>query len=250
MNLPKDIKKRVHILFYLLLSLVLIACSKAPSEYASSNDGANNEHVSNNDRLGTTWGDDVSSYVKKVEATRLTNKPIVESTLRYSAKKYTGKSVNSISLYSGKISFSIIGDNDEKLPVFRSGSDYFMSAQDGQSYQLKYENHTDRTYEIIASVDGIDVLDGEKASKFKTGYVLSPHKTLIIDGFRKSDESVASFTFGKTENSYAANSEQGSESNTGIIGVSIFELSLANDYKNNVSKSEYAQAPNAFPADK
>ena len=53
-------------------------------------------------------------------------------------------------------------------------------------------------------------------------YVLYPHDSLVIEGFRKSDDAVASFVFSNPEDSYAANSDKGSIKNTGVIWYSNF----------------------------
>ena len=147
------------------------------------------------------------------------------------------------------MNFSVVDDDGKELPMIRDGKNYYVKAKEGQSYQLRYENNTSNTYEIVASVDGLDVLNGQEASKYSSGYVLNAHDTLSIEGFRKSDQAVASFTFGKPDESYAANSSNGSIDNTGIIGTVVFELSnpepVAVDAGN-----EYAPAPNAFPGDK
>jgi len=157
------------------------------------------------------------NWVTEVDLNRLTEQPIAESQVRYANKQYQGKTVNSISLAAGKISFSIVDDTDQPFALSRDGENYYLSAKDGQSYQLKYENHTDNTYEIVTSVDGIDVLNGRAASRNNAGYVLYPHRKLTIDGFRKSDSAVASFTFSKPEDAYAANSDHGSIQNTGQL---------------------------------
>lgn len=187
-----------------------------------------------------------------MNAKRLNDEPVVEAQLRYAAKDFTGKALNSMSLAAGKISFSVIDDQNKVLPLLRENKKYYLSAKDGQTYQLKYDNHTDQAYEVVTSVDGLDVLDGLEASKYKRGYLLYPHSSLVIDGFRKSDSAVASFTFGKPQDSYAANTSQGSEDNTGIIGISIFEVSLPVEEAVEVSTEEgqYAQSPQAFPADR
>ena len=43
---------------------------------------------------------------------------------------------------------------------------------------------------MVASVDGLDVIDGKAAGHGKRGYILAAHSTLVIDGFRTSDETV------------------------------------------------------------
>lgn len=237
--------KKFYFLMSFILCLFLAACSKKESEIATEQ----NAQVSADEKLGTKWGDEVTSHVTEVNIKRLSDQPIAESQVRYANKQYQGKTVNSISLAAGKISFSIVDDADAVLPLFREGQSYFLAGQDGQSYQLKYENHTDSTFEVVASVDGIDVLDGSTASRTNSGYVLHPHSELKIEGFRKSDSAVASFTFSKPEDAYAANSNNGSIQNTGIIGTVIYQLETPDSKDDINDSSKYAPPPKAFPAD-
>ena len=155
---------------------------------------------------------------------RVTQNPLAEGVLNYSAKDYRGKKVNSISLAAGKVELSVQSDNGDLFPIFRDGSNYFLQGKDGQSYRLVYKNNSNKTLEIIASVDGLDVISGQSASRYSDGYVLYPHDSLVIEGFRKSNDAVASFVFSNPEDSYAANSDKGSINNTGVIGTAIFEL--------------------------
>lgn len=242
-------------------ALILAACSQKPIENQSSSkvmqestapspqaDRVANSKVASSERLGTAWGDDVRSEVTEVDLRRLSNKPVAETAVRYANKDFQGRSVNSIALHAGKISFSVVDDRGQVLPLYRADQQYFLAGKDGQSYQLRYENHTGKTYEVVASVDGLDVINGRQASRHSSGYVLEPYKTLDIEGFRKSNSSVASFTFSKPKDAYAANSRSGSIQNTGIIGTVIYELKVP-EVKSRGS-TQYAPAPNAFPADR
>ena len=88
---------------------------------------------------------------------------------------------------------SVQSDNGDLFPIFRDGSNYFLQGKDGQSYRLVYKNNSNKTLEIIASVDGLDVISGQAASRYSDGYVLYPHDSLVIEGFRKSDECCSIF---------------------------------------------------------
>ncbi|WAU74292.1 hypothetical protein [Acinetobacter sp. TR11] len=238
--------KKIYFLISFILCLFLAACSKKESEIVTEQ----NAQVAADEKLGTKWGDEVTSHVTEVNLTRLSEQPIAESQVRYANKQYQGKMVNSISLAAGKISFSVVNDNNQELPLYRDGQNYYLSGKNGQSYQLKYENHTDNTYEVVASVDGMDVLNGSTASRNNSGYVLHPHSAIQIEGFRKSDSAVASFTFSQPEDAYAANSDHGSIQNTGIIGTAIYQLESPDSKDDIKDSSQYAPPPKAFPADK
>ena len=198
------------------------------------------QSVSSDERLGTKWGDEVDSVVTTVDLRRVSEYPVEQMQVFYADKNYSGRTLNSMSMLAGKVDFSISTDNGT-LPLFRDSNKYYVRGQSGQAYRLVYHNNSDNTYEVVASVDGLDVLDGSEASRYSSGYVLSPHDDLVIEGFRKSENAVASFIFSKPDDSYAANSEAGSIQNTGVIGTVFYELYDPNHRRSN--------QPEAFPAD-
>ncbi len=198
------------------------------------------QDAAESERLGTQWGDEVDSQVTMVDLRRVDEEPLDEMQVRYANKEYAGRAVNSISLVAGKVDFSMTTDNGN-LSIYRDAGKYFVRGQTGQAYRLVYQNNSANTYEIVASVDGIDVFDGNAASRYNDGYVLYPNDELVIEGFRKSESAVASFIFSKPESAYAANTSTGSIDNTGIIGTVVYEL-----YDPAESKP---QQPKAFPAD-
>ena len=226
-----------------LLAAVLAACSQshqAVEAPAATNSAVPSQSAQAAEKLGTSWGDEVESSVHSVNLRRVSQEPLAQSVLNYSSKDYRGRSVNSIALASGKVELSVRGDDGSLLPIFRDKGNYYLRGTDGQAYRLVYQNNSNKTLEIVASVDGLDVISGKSASKYAAGYVVYPHDSLEIEGFRKSSSAVASFVFSSPRDSYAANSDNGSIRNTGVIGTAIFEL-----YDPNRSRNE----PQAFPAD-
>ncbi|MGP4118930.1 hypothetical protein ACT3N8_03800 [Psychrobacter aquimaris] len=231
-----------------LLLVLLTACSSgsdmqkqsAPSIQTESTQAPSAQDTAESERLGTKWGDDVNSEVTTVDLRRTSNEPIEQMQVRYADKSYTGRAVNSMSLLAGKVDFSMESDSG-KLSLYRDNGSYYVQGKSGQAYRLVYHNNSDNTYEIVASVDGINVLDGSAASRYDSGYVLNPNDDLVIEGFRKSQSSVASFIFSKPDAAYAANTNAGSISNTGVIGTVIYELY-------NPTEPRLSQ-PQAFPAD-
>ena len=101
------------------------------------------------------------------------------------------------------------------------GDRWFVVGQEGRRYSIFVENKSDFRLEIVLSVDGLDVLDGKKASIKKRGYVLAPHSRLKVEGFRQTSESVAAFRFSPVRESYAAE-KYGKTGNVGVIGIAIF----------------------------
>lgn len=235
-------------LFIAVGTLALLAgCSTNTSMQDKSPQTASNtmqkesvQDAVQSERLGTQWGDDVNSRVTTVDLRRTSNNPIEQMQVYYADKNYTGRALNSMSLVAGKVDFSMASDKG-KLSLYRDSGNYYVRGQAGQAYRLVYQNNSTNTYEVVASVDGLNVIDGSAASRQGAGYVLSPNQRLVIEGFRKDQNSVASFIFSKPENAYAANTSAGSINNTGVIGSAIYEL-----YDPSRPKPEQ---PRAFPAD-
>lgn len=199
-------------------------------------------------RLGTAWGDEINSKIKFENLERVSD--MLASVSVFYSGKADGKKVNSISLLSGQVQFSVIDDNGRSLPTYRKGGDYQIQGKEGQSYRLKYTNTSKKIYEVVASVDGLDVLTGTQGSQYNDGYILYPNQTLIIDGFRKDSDTVASFTFSKPEASYANHNDQGDINNTGVIGTAFFELQKPQqDRQFAPPPNDKPNKPQAFPAD-
>jgi hypothetical protein len=74
---------------------------------------------------------------------------------------------------------------------------------------------------VVASVDGLDVIDGGDAQFGKRGYIVPPWGSLDIDGFRSSSQAVQAFRFGAIEDSYAVARGRGAD--VGVVGVAVFE---------------------------
>lgn len=244
----------------MIMCIFLAACSKKTEESANQSSSrieatsadaaadAANTDVAADEKLGTKWGDEVDSHVTEVQLQRKSNAPLAETQVQYADKQYQGKPIQGISVAGGKISFTIIDDRGDTIPLYRVGKNYYLAGKEGQSYQLHYENNTGKTFEIVTSVDGVDVINGSEASRSNSGYVLHAHDTLTIEGFRKSADAVASFTFSQPEESYAAHSDNGSIYNAGVIGTVVYELEAPEEPTQPVNK--YAPPPNAFPADR
>lgn len=96
-----------------------------------------------------------------------------------------------------------------------------MTGSYGDRYAIQVQNHSALRFEVVASVDGLDVIDGQAGSLGKRGYLIGPYSSLEIDGFRQSRYEVAEFQFGSVSSSYAART--GSDRNVGVIGVAFFD---------------------------
>ena len=97
----------------------------------------------------------------------------------------------------------------------------YVVGAEGWRYRLRVNNRTAGRVEVVASVDGLDVMDGRRASLEKRGYLVEPFDTLFIDGFRHNLSEVAAFRFSSVSDSYAART--GGDRNVGVIGFAFFD---------------------------
>jgi hypothetical protein len=114
----------------------------------------------------------------------------------------------------------VAGDEGDTLDTFFQKGRYYVLGAAGQRYNVRVTNPTDHRIEAVVSVDGLDVIDGESGDLRKRGYVVPPHGTVLIEGWRTSLADVASFRFSAVKGSYAG--RKGKARNVGVIAVAIF----------------------------
>jgi hypothetical protein len=121
----------------------------------------------------------------------------------------------------GGLRLRIVDSAGRTFPALMTGSHVIGVGAPGERYALEIDNPTAARFEVVASVDGLDVLDGEDASFEKRGYLIGAYSSVTIDGFRRSDAEVAAFRLGDVARSYAAG--KGKARNVGVIGFALFE---------------------------
>jgi hypothetical protein len=121
----------------------------------------------------------------------------------------------------GAITISLRDEYGDPLDAFQAGGRIYVVGQEGQRYTISLENHTPLRYEAVATVDGLDVVNGRAGGFDNRGYVLLPWSSVEIDGFRQSHDEVAAFRFAKVRDSYAA--ARGADRNVGVIGFAFFD---------------------------
>ncbi len=222
---------------------LLSACAMSPVPIAQR------QAVESSAMLGTQWGEGRESRVETISARRLTpNKVDALATISY---KESGGSAPSgdrqlnLLLADGRIEWSIHDEGDRPMPITmnRDGG-AILAATRGARYTLVFTNRSQHQYEVVSTVDGLDVLNGKPGSQNNAGYVLAPYARLVIDGFRKSKDEVATFRFSAPERAYAANTPAGEVRNIGIIGTALFRLDLPD-----ATRRDTEARPNPFPAD-
>jgi hypothetical protein len=179
--------------------------------------------------LGTEFGESVYSRVTEAPFERATGEPFAAVAIHYNDAEgvmaqadYRGSGLLPVSATTpqGGISIAVTDSAGSPLTGYAAGGRTYVVGEAGARYDLRISNQTAGRFEVVASVDGLDVIDGKPASPGKRGYVLSPFSTLTIDGFRTSEESVAAFRFAAVRDSYAART--GDDRNVGVIGFAFF----------------------------
>ncbi|MGB1276502.1 MAG: hypothetical protein ACPG77_12200, partial [Nannocystaceae bacterium] len=120
----------------------------------------------------------------------------------------------------GELRMSVLDEYGRTLRGLDVGGDTYAIGQTGQRYAIGIENHTGQRYEVVASVDGLDVVDGQDAHVGKRGYIVDPFTSFVIEGWRTSGNSVAAFRFSDIQQSYGART--GRARNIGVIGAAFF----------------------------
>ena len=240
----------------LLTALLVNSCSTngggsmgAPSNGLRSGDQAINRNnidaMLNNPKpqeeerpgLATGWGDEKKSELSQGSFTRASSKPAGTDAIYYNDPKgieamtnYKER-VNPIQTAAGGLIEWGVKGGMGFLATYKEGGygRRLVAGQKDSTYSIFVKNRCKSALEIVASVDGLDVQDGQPASFSKRGYVVEPGKTVEIEGFRTSYSRVAAFKFSSVSNSYA-NMRHGNTRNVGVIGIAVFTQKNVNPW--------------------
>lgn len=181
--------------------------------------------------LATQWGETRSSHIRSATFYRAdSGTPSATAALWYndaegsrsqaSAEGYRRYDRGEVPMAQSGLVVSLRDGAGRPLPGYQVGGKTFAVGESGERYTIWLENRTPARFEVVVSVDGLDVIDGKSAAFGKRGYLINPHSSLEIDGFRQSEDTVAAFRFGSVRGSYAA--RKGDDRNVGVIGVAVF----------------------------
>ena len=197
-------------------------------------------------RLGTRWGETISSSIRFVHLNRLWPSPEGRVTIRYGGGPSAGTTddtVRRLPVAYGLVEWAVLDGRGGAMPVTPTANGEFrLRGRSGDAYRLALSNRGRQTVEVVATVDGLDVLNGRPGSIANRGYVIRPGDMLVIEGFRRSQDAVAAFRFSAPGEAYAANTPQGDPRNIGVIGMAVFTL---DDPANDIG----AAGAQPFPAD-
>jgi hypothetical protein len=182
--------------------------------------------------LATHWGENRTSTIRTTTFFRADfDSPMAAGKMFYNnesgaramaqSRGFSSRGTSAISFASGGVTAELHDNGGNLLPAYVHGQDVFAIGQTGARYSITLVNHTPARFEVILSVDGLDVLDGKESSFSKRGYLLNPHSSLEVEGFRRSTSTVAAFRFGNVSGSYASRST-GKDQNVGVVGIALF----------------------------
>lgn len=179
--------------------------------------------------LGTSWGEAVAAPISYAPFVRASTAPWADVLLHYNDAEgvdaqaaYLGSGPQPMEVRAGdgSLSVALVDEAGRTLPGYVAGGRTLVLGEDGARYRIVVRNGTSARFEVVASVDGLDVIDGKPADPGRRGYIVDPRGVLVIDGFRTSDDAVAAFRFGKVAESYAAQTT--GDRNVGVVGMAIF----------------------------
>ena len=220
-------------LCFVLFGALFVSCSGPETQVATTASRETAFATAPADRpgLGTKWGETRQSRVDLTNFERADRlQPIAEATIYYNDEAGIRAMAGAISwrgewpLLSApaNVSVALRDQSGRFLPGFTVGNRWFVVGEAGRRYSIVVQNKSDLRLEVVLSVDGLDVLDGRKASLSKRGYIMAPHSKVVVDGFRQSMDAVAAFRFGPVRESYAQQ-KYGDSRNVGVIGAAIFQ---------------------------
>lgn len=141
-------------------------------------------------------------------------------------------------------------ENDMPTPLYSRGWGWnpdrrYFEAFEGGHYAVELRNLTGRRIAVVMSVDGLNVLSGQRSCLARTEpmYVLSPWESATIRGWRTSLNDIQQFVFVDEQSSYAARVGK-ANGDMGWVRVATFEEVSGRD----VPEAKDERAQNAPPA--
>ncbi len=95
----------------------------------------------------------------------------------------------------------------------------YVEGRAGSEYVLELVNLSYERVLMVPSVDGLSVLNGKQ--DWEDGYVVNPHATMRVPGWRRDNTKVAAFEFADPRDSYTNRVGNGA-TNVGVIGLMVY----------------------------
>jgi hypothetical protein len=135
------------------------------------------------------------------------------------------------------VSVEVDGMPNSLYPAPDGSGRFYLEASRGSRYAVTLANRTRERLGVVLTVDGLNVISGERDSGRGRMYVLDPWQSTTVQGWRTSLSEVRQFTFVDERASYAARSGK-ANGKMGWIEVAVFRES-----RPYVQKAPLLQAP-------
>jgi hypothetical protein len=109
------------------------------------------------------------------------------------------------------LSVTVEGEPAWLYPARDATSRFYLEARRGCRYALTLENRSGERLAAVLTVDGLNVISGQRDAGRGRMYVLDPWRRVTIQGWRSSLEEVRRFNFVDEQTSYAARSGKANE---------------------------------------
>jgi hypothetical protein len=109
------------------------------------------------------------------------------------------------------LSVTVEGEPAWLYPARDATGRFYLEARRGCSYALTLENRSGERLAAVLTVDGLNVISGQRDTGRGRMYVLDPWRRVTVQGWRSSLEEVRRFNFVDEQASYAARSGTANE---------------------------------------
>jgi hypothetical protein len=112
-------------------------------------------------------------------------------------------------------------ESGQRLRTFHHHGQTYVLGRHGQRYDIRVHNHSHQRVEVVLAVDGRDAVSEQSTYLVShRGYVIAPHSSLRVQGFRRSMTSVAAFRFTDPSDSYSG--RMGTPHRVGVISLAAY----------------------------
>jgi hypothetical protein len=119
------------------------------------------------------------------------------------------------------VRLEVEGSRTPLYPDPRGSGRFYLEAREGARYEIRLDNRTGERLGVVVTVDGLNVISGERSDGRGRMYILDPWGTTQVRGWRSSLSDVRRFTFVDEKASYAARSGK-ANGRLGWIEVNVF----------------------------
>ena len=120
-----------------------------------------------------------------------------------------------------EVSVDVAGQPAPLYPAPDGSGRYYLEAREGCPYLVRLSNRTAERLGVVLTVDGLNVISGQRDQGRGRMYILDPWRQATVQGWRSSLQEVRRFTFVDEKASYAARSNK-SNVRMGWIEVGVY----------------------------